>query len=1274
MVALNIEEHYIKTPFINNERAKALQHAFMREFGDNSVTKPEFLQPPLPTQKRFTEAEERAFQFPTETPMSERTLRTAQNLSAPSQVDIFTEGLKLLNKNPPNDIKQQILDMMSKTARTHNTFDSKSEKSYGRQFLDSYFNSDVKQAKKVNEQIPNDPQYFDFKRKVGDKFAEAEHWSNMLVGTAKSAFNLCVNIAAIYGLRSLAGGVRGAAGRAAALGALFALMPAIQGKPIEEQTKFLNKIASESIFENIYQIRNIAEDQGKAFKQYLEAILRNQSPTAEMMDNLSNAIETGADVATFKPAPPKFAEDYIEETSRIQKNLEDNFLVKIAKIVIDDYKQSLMKLPQDNSSTILINNETDTLINSEPSAIIANNDIKSSKKIKKNAAIIAPSITDFQKKETKIEIIENNDLESSFKTLVTAILTDILNKKKIIMPDKQMKWNSNADEIKLTNVDDMLTYIQSVNGKKDIQIKIFEILQQAAIEKKEGGSEIKDGEIYENILQDLENSLKSANSFKKNNQAFNHLMNINTNDMEIELTKKTKIIQEITKYYENLNNTIINNKTFREEFIKNVQTTDPIIIKIFKNSTIFTPNVIPEQPIKQINVETANVEAAQTVTATDVGKNEETNIIIDNMAEKEIDYSKRTFDILYETAKNSNFEMDAGVYSILHKNMKEVDNNVKQDKFIEVLNQSEDLAPLFNIEAVEYLKNAADVPDKLKKINMLNFMQDKKVRSVAAVQQIMAATTNTMSRGIKILNNEITSLGNKMQNNQLYNLDDYPNISKLLPGSKSASDSMQQALKALGEVQEMQQYLLDGHTAIAKAVSSDSMLALAQNQNVPRMFANMAVMHKHPIFHVGKEDMEKNPFEDGEYRPDYITANYEKKRRASPGIFDSIYGVKDYKRRLEKYIIARNYRELLRKDESNKAMKDRKFVDNLANVWDNVERQNYWNHGAKADLTEEANSGDFLTIDRQAREEYGWDDELYSKLMHDDALFKKERDLIHKTVGGLEDPWEKPGYGKGIKKPFNSLSVNIPTFNPHGKWEHVSKYLNNMHHMYKFIPYENNRIMQKENIIDKILKAIPQNTEITGVGKGAGCGRCKSTTALHIHSKDKNDITCKTCLGKGITSKRHLTSQTDIKPIEESEDEEHKKIVKTNNLNNAIEKLKANKSGTMWNQFEESIPNGVSMSFIKRYSNTLVPMNDSSDYTVNKIITLLGKYQHDYENMNKTLLLNMEHMIAEYIAEHKKDGNIKYKAIDPKNFSDFTTLKKYFLDSPESFLSIQTNL
>jgi hypothetical protein len=99
-----------------------------------------------------------------------------------------------------------------------------------------------------------------------------------------------------------------------------------------------------------------------------------------------------------------------------------------------------------------------------------------------------------------------------------------------------------------------------------------------------------------------------------------------------------------------------------------------------------------------------------------------------------------------------------------------------------------------------------------------------------------------------------------------------------------------------------------------------------------------------------------------------------------------------------------------------------------------------------------------------------------------------------------------------------------------------------------------------------------------------------------------------------------------------------------------------------------NVPINVDLEISKENS----PHKQISEYDLDKLIVLLGKYQHDYENMSKQLLLNMEHMIVEYI-NNDKDKK-KYAPIDPSKFEDFETLKQYFISSPNSFLSILTDI
>jgi hypothetical protein len=165
-------------------------------------------------------------------------------------------------------------------------------------------------------------------------------------------------------------------------------------------------------------------------------------------------------------------------------------------------------------------------------------------------------------------------------------------------------------------------------------------------------------------------------------------------------------------------------------------------------------------------------------------------------------------------------------------------------------------------------------------------------------------------------------------------------------------------------------------------------------------------------------------------------------------------------------------------------------------------------------------------------------------------------------------------------------------------------------------------------------------------------------------------MTCKQCLSKGITAKRNIKKMEEMSPIEKSS--HHNEIVKNNQLNDALEDVRNQNVETTWNDFKKTIPSNIRLNFINRYKTILQSPEEFSSKDVNKLVILIGKWQHDEENCTDTLLLNLESMLIAYIKQAKPDA--KYKAIDPKRLNTFNTLKQYLEESPESFLNILTKI
>jgi len=120
MVTSNIEEHYIKTPFIGVDKAKALKLKFISEFGNLSISKPEFISGPPPKIPRFTKDQEK--QFFSNEPTNIQTLQKAANALKPPVPDEILSGLSKV-KDP---IKKEIYaDALADVIKRNNAMANK---------------------------------------------------------------------------------------------------------------------------------------------------------------------------------------------------------------------------------------------------------------------------------------------------------------------------------------------------------------------------------------------------------------------------------------------------------------------------------------------------------------------------------------------------------------------------------------------------------------------------------------------------------------------------------------------------------------------------------------------------------------------------------------------------------------------------------------------------------------------------------------------------------------------------------------------------------------------------------------------------------------------------------------------------------------------------------------------------------------------------------------------------------------------------------------------
>lgn len=273
-----------------------------------------------------------------------------------------------------------------------------------------------------------------------------------------------------------------------------------------------------------------------------------------------------------------------------------------------------------------------------------------------------------------------------------------------------------------------------------------------------------------------------------------------------------------------------------------------------------------------------------------------------------------------------------------------------------------------------------------------------------------------------------------------------------------------------------------------------------------------------------------------------------------------------------------------------------------------------------------------------------------------------------------EDEIANKVFGKGVEKQkfenYNPTKFTRPTFNKHDNIEKINYYLENhlprIHYSipHKYFP------KKKDQLSDLLLDSLQTSEEtLKSLPPKKGCLKCGETKNLMVHSQDPNDLTCKACLGKGITSKRFLKEEVDLKPIEQSS--KHAELVKSNKLNEAIDNLKNNTAQTTWETFKLSIPKNIKLNFLNRFSKMVIPIEKINESDIDKLVIMLGKWEHDNENCSDILKLNLEHLLSTYLNSVKVKN---YKAINPSKMETFTSIKEYLKESPESFLNINTKI
>jgi hypothetical protein len=336
-------------------------------------------------------------------------------------------------------------------------------------------------------------------------------------------------------------------------------------------------------------------------------------------------------------------------------------------------------------------------------------------------------------------------------------------------------------------------------------------------------------------------------------------------------------------------------------------------------------------------------------------------------------------------------------------------------------------------------------------------------------------------------------------------------------------------------------------------------------------------------------------------------------------------------------------------------------------------------HGTTYDYVLQHKTKVLTTLQRVVnfiKEIFGFDNEEVQQ-PNEPTTLKQNYDEPVQEKSELDINDEKQFNFKGgqIKKKYYRLHSPVRhRSTPYNPYDTVTRQINyfNKHLGKSTLPMYVTKVEpEKHQVANNLLKMLETNeSNVSNVKPKQGCLKCGTTKNLYVHGGDVTDITCKQCLSKGITAKRNIKKMEEMSPIEKSA--HHNEIVKNNQLNDALEDVRNQNVETTWNDFKKTIPSNIRLNFINRYKTILQSPEEFTSKDVNKLVILIGKWQHDEENCTDTLLLNLESMLIAYIKQAKPDA--KYKPIDPKRLNTFNTLKQYLEESPESFLNILTKI
>ncbi len=181
----------------------------------------------------------------------------------------------------------------------------------------------------------------------------------------------------------------------------------------------------------------------------------------------------------------------------------------------------------------------------------------------------------------------------------------------------------------------------------------------------------------------------------------------------------------------------------------------------------------------------------------------------------------------------------------------------------------------------------------------------------------------------------------------------------------------------------------------------------------------------------------------------------------------------------------------------------------------------------------------------------------------------------------------------------------------------------------------------------------------TGSGR-VGCNLCKGRDSLLVHDKDSSDITCKNCLNsRNSSSKNYNKRSVKFVPIEQSSNENHRKLVENFKKEKMENRLKHVKIPTRHEEFFDGA--GIDEKFKYRATRGYLGERNFSpkkDYA--NLSMLMG--ENDHGNLNEFGRLNLSSLITKCLLHNR--NKIK-RPINLSTFNNFHNLKRELEENPK---------